>query len=1580
MRKFAKQRCELFFDPLEPVPRVFAGAPAGQLVTQVYARDLSDPSVRPTYSLPQGADFAQFRLNTKNGRLYTRRPVKRRVNDTYELAVIAYGGGESRVQQISVLVSEKNIHPPKFTQTIYSVEVPVNAVAGTPLVRIRATDNDTVSYNRQLVYSITASDDTSRYLSLDSGSGQITLRRPPPPGLSALNVTVSARDLGSPAYRDVAGVQITFRTISEPEKLRTVPMSDTSVMVCWRRPRLGVVSGYLMKLTFEESTGGNITRLVRRHSEQLLEGPRLQPRPRGYRDDDDDDDDDAVTMAAGEQCTLLDGLQPWTTYHLVVHGYREHETGMASESITFGTRRSPCSGSVCGPGTCRRSGAAPGYNCYCPEGTFGQRCELRDPCFSRPCQNLGVCHNISSDHFECSCMAGFHGETCADFNPCLSHPPPCQNGGTCYSDASNKYSCICPPLYTGDTCDRRNPCQESTCNNGTCHEEDDTFYCDCDPGYTGDHCELKIDHCASSPCKSGATCVGGATGFTCHCTEGFTGDDCGINIDDCASQPCKHGGVCSDGVAEFVCTCPDGYAGHLCQTAVFCPSETVDSSVGLLEWPETPSGRKTLLPCPAGGRVSPAEEEDGKQDSAEDGDDDGQLSPYEREDDGKIDLEDREDDGQPDPEDGDRPAVATRRCLRPSGHGQRPLWEEADTHLCRDQRQTALAQSMSHRLLRSGTTLPTELDAVEFSSAAQELTDIMPQATRDTQVARSVLQSVSQLMESSSAEAVSDRHAAAAAGRLARALELMAVNIELDDDDDDDDEEHGGAAGVGAGGQVYKPQRLDLSTPNVAFSTLEYLGSALTTSDRDVDLYPSLTPAASNGTGTSTAGRYPGPVTTDRRDPAGARVRVPASVLRSAGRQQRRLRLVVISYRTSRLFPAHQERTGPDPGVITVTIPGYDTSRLMEPVKFGLGAVSVAGFQPRCVYWKENEMSWSEEGVTTELMGDQAVCSTSHLSSFSVLFDPVAESIGGLHERILSILSYIGAGLSLLGLALTILTYSLFRCLSRERQGKILLNLCASLLLMNVMFLVSNLRVFLPSTQFCITTAVLVHYLVLTSLCWMLVEAINMYQLIITVFATSESSFMLKRLLFAWGLPAAVVLSALISDRRMYYEAVDDHYCVISAKQPYIFYISFFGPGCVILIINVIVFVMVSRVLFQQRTLGKFGAVRKSISFNQVRGAFTVMALLGVSWIFGAFALGRARIAFSYIFTILNSMQGFIIFVSRCVQYPEARLAWLTLIKTGRRKQRRGSAPGSSSQTHKKSSLPSSRAAVNSVTYSLSSSSEGGWPGRPDAWRATGPRHRGSQPERSSQPPPPEPPEPAPPSEEPRTEPPPETEQTPGRGERQRRSERLPPRPSDESRSKEGDDTSWQFVRAAGSTSDLAPDPPQTFNVMLNQAGGERLRRSVSVGLPPASAPLSPRHRYRSHGDVTRPARSDVTFCRPDAYDERELPLRRSHWDPLNYGSGQRHGRTETGLTSGHLTRKADRGGGDCEPLPPPPDLVEESSLETSQAELVSDQTNSEFSDGGRGGRWSSRAAGTDTLVSRSRLSVPRPEPPDSRL
>ncbi|XP_037090917.1 adhesion G protein-coupled receptor E1-like [Pollicipes pollicipes] len=1078
----------------------------GDLVTQVRARDRRDPALRPTYSLPQGADYAQFSLDKETGQIRTRRPVNRGVNDTYELAVIAYGGGESRVQQISVLVSQRNLHPPRFTQRVYRVEAPVSAAAGTPLLQVRATDNDTVAYNRQALYSMKAPENASRYLTLDQGSGQISLRRTPSPGLRSLNVTVSARDLGSPSYHDSAHVQVTFRTISEPLAVRAVQSTNSSVYVCWRRPRNGPVSGYMLQLRSADAAGAaNATRLVLRDRSQLMTRSVTL-----IQEDGKSNEKHEMLLEEDEECTLLDGLQPWTKYNMVVYGWREHETGMASQMVTFGTRLSPCTGNVCGNGTCRRSAGRPGYTCTCPEGAYGQRCQHVDPCHTKPCQNFGACRNLSSEAFECRCMAGFYGTTCADFNPCFGNPTPCLNGGTCHSNVSNTYVCTCPPLYRGDTCATFDPCASAKCRNGaTCYAEAESYRCQCRLGYAGPHCELDLDFCASSPCNNGATCVDGATDYTCLCPAGFTGIDCHINIDDCAGDPCQHGGVCRDGLASFRCSCPEGYTGHLCQTPVSCPPELEDGRWGRLLWAETPL--------------------------------------------------------------------------------------------------VARAHNISERIWRNVTSYGGALNPGSFTSAAQQLADVMPQAAKD--------------------------------GHLVRAVEQLAVVLPVLGDQAGPRLRLRYGCSPPAVAQVRMGPRLRLRTRNIAVETIDYSGDEL------------LALAAH-----------------------GLDVRMPYAVLKQAARHQRRLRLVVIAYRTSLLFPAQRRRVGPDPGVISVTIPGYDAHQLPEPVTFGFSSNAAEGFQPRCVYWNEEEMAWSTAGVRTEPAAERTVCSTSHLSSFSVLFDPVATPIGGLHERILSVLSYIGATLSLLGLALTILTYSLFRCLNRDRQGKILLNLCVSLLLMNAAFLVSNLHAVLPSAQFCISTAV--------------------------------------GLLFAWGLPLAIVLSTLASDRRAYYQAIDEHYCVITARQPYIYYISFFGPGCVILVINVVVFALVARVLFQQRTLGKFGAVRKSISISQVRGAFTVMTLLGVTWVLGAFALGRTRLAFSYIFTILNSTQGFIIFVSRCLQYPEARLAWLTLIKTGRRKQRRGSAPSSSSQANKKSSLPSSRTAALSASYSMSSSSEGGWPGR----------------------------------------------------------------------------------------------------------------------------------------------------------------------------------------------------------------------------------------------------------------------------
>lgn len=118
------------------------------------------------------------------------------------------------------------------------------------------------------------------------------------------------------------------------------------------------------------------------------------------------------------------------------------------------------------------------------------------------------------------------------------------------------------------------------------------------------------------------------------------------------------------------------------------------------------------------------------------------------------------------------------------------------------------------------------------------------------------------------------------------------------------------------------------------------------------------------------------------------------------------------------------------------------------------------------------------------------------------------------------------------------------------------------------------------------------------------------------------------------------------------------------------------GPSCFLLGLNLIVFIMVSRVIFTPRLTAKASTKEKpKITAAQVRGAFTVMVLLGVTWVFGTMAIGKVKIIFHYLFCISNSLQGFLIFFVRCLLHPEARNAWMLLIRTGRRKKHRGVFP-----------------------------------------------------------------------------------------------------------------------------------------------------------------------------------------------------------------------------------------------------------------------------------------------------------------
>ncbi|KAH6923132.1 hypothetical protein HPB50_023466 [Hyalomma asiaticum] len=402
-------------------------------------------------------------------------------------------------------------------------------------------------------------------------------------------------------------------------------------------------------------------------------------------------------------------------------------------------------------------------------------------------------------------------------------------------------------------------------------------------------------------------------------------------------------------------------------------------------------------------------------------------------------------------------------------------------------------------------------------------------------------------------------------------------------------------------------------------------------------------------------------------------------------------RIAFISYRNDKFFrPArHNPRSLVSAGqvVLSAKIGDNKIENLTEPLVYSYPTYNAE--RRVCAFWDERRKEWSTAGITTNKSGNVTVCTSTHMTAFSLLMDPLPGMATARHHyRILSLISYVGCIMSVVGLFFTILTYALFRCLNKDRSGKILLNLCSAMLLLNVSFLLGSLHERFPGLELCLGTAVATHYFLLACLAWMGVEASNMYQMLVHVFATSETCFMFKRILVAWGIPAVIVGICLAVDLEPYRNR--DDYCVISSKNPLIYYIAFLGISCLILFVNLLVFIMVTRVLFKPRmaeantksanhtscsaSSPSGGADNPPITAAQVRGAFTVMTLLGITWIFGVFAVGEAKTVFQYVFCVCNSMQGFLIFVVRVLQYPEARASWTQLVTTGTFKKHRGGA------------------------------------------------------------------------------------------------------------------------------------------------------------------------------------------------------------------------------------------------------------------------------------------------------------------
>ncbi|ELV14345.1 EGF-like module-containing mucin-like hormone receptor-like 2 [Tupaia chinensis] len=250
-----------------------------------------------------------------------------------------------------------------------------------------------------------------------------------------------------------------------------------------------------------------------------------------------------------------------------------------------------------------------------------------------------------------------------------------------------------------------------------------------------------------------------------------------------------------------------------------------------------------------------------------------------------------------------------------------------------------------------------------------------------------------------------------------------------------------------------------------------------------------------------------------------------------------------------------------------------------------------------CVYWKSTGGGghWSRDGCfLVQMNTSHTTCSSTHLSSFAVLMAFTSQD----EDPVLTIITYVGLGLSLLCLFLAALTFLLCRTI-QNISTSLHLQLSLCLFLAHLLFLTA-----IDQTEpevLCAVIAGALHYLYLASFTWMLLEGLHLLltaRNLMVVNYSSVNRFM-KRLMYpvGYGVPAVVV-------------------AVSAGVRP-----------------------------------GLYGTPARMLTFKALAQLF----ILGCTWCLGLLQVGPGAQVMAYLFTIINTLQGVFIFLVYCLLSQQVR-------------------------------------------------------------------------------------------------------------------------------------------------------------------------------------------------------------------------------------------------------------------------------------------------------------------------------------
>ncbi|KAK2879225.1 hypothetical protein Q8A67_020016 [Cirrhinus molitorella] len=222
----------------------------------------------------------------------------------------------------------------------------------------------------------------------------------------------------------------------------------------------------------------------------------------------------------------------------------------------------------------------------------------------------------------------------------------------------------------------------------------------------------------------------------------------------------------------------------------------------------------------------------------------------------------------------------------------------------------------------------------------------------------------------------------------------------------------------------------------------------------------------------------------------------------------------------------------------------------------------------------------------------------------------------------------------------------LLRKATSNQATKILMNMFVALCLLNASFLSNESIANAQDNGACVFIALVLHYSMLASFTWFFIQALHMYLWLIRQNITI-TNYMRKITVLGWACPAPIVIFIVSAEE---YKAVTLNatsgkvirMCWIT--NPYIYYIVNIGYYALVFIFTTGIFIMIATRIVEARNIKASEGKRKTFR-KQLMMVLGLFLLFGLTWSVAFFSYGPMLIPSYYIFTVLNSFQGFFLFL-----------------------------------------------------------------------------------------------------------------------------------------------------------------------------------------------------------------------------------------------------------------------------------------------------------------------------------------------